>query len=78
MSRNALDWPARYPPAARCAVDACGHRYDQHDDPPPGHGVKRCLACFTSHEFEPLKLAGGALTADQEREAYERAMRGEP
>jgi hypothetical protein len=74
----------KYPPESLCARDGCGHRFDNHkpqvfpDVPMP------CLPCEENakrysdvpgrHVFVPRKLAGGALTPSEEREAYQKAM----
>ena len=75
---------AHIPADAICAVDDCGHAFLSHKmyygcvDCMQSHffcNVDPCDHC--GHEFEPLRLCGGALTPTQEREAYEKAKRGE-
>lgn len=61
------------PPDAICAVEGCWHRYDGHVNTDGW----RVMCCPDLHNFEPVKLAGGALNSEQERGAYEAAMRGE-
>lgn len=71
---------ATYPAEAQCSADQCGHRNDVHVN-----GV--CELCTTNaqrgfqgvmpaHTFRPRTLAGGALTAADERLAYERSLGG--
>ncbi|MHB1798078.1 MAG: hypothetical protein ACYCUI_07200 [Vulcanimicrobiaceae bacterium] len=71
----------KIPPDALCAVEGCGHRYADHDYV----NMNECAVCVInakrgfdvrpSHKFVARVLAGGALNATQEREAYEKAMR---
>jgi len=71
------------PPEAICAVEHCGHPAVLHR---AGSNCGHCEGCERGdgvfdwkawHDFRPLRLAGGALTSEQERDAYQRAMRGE-
>ena len=61
-----------YPCEALCAE--CKHKYKDH----VGGLCNRCEAAGNCniHLFSPLRLAGGALTPADEREAYLLAMRG--
>ena len=70
-----------YPADAPCAVEGCGHRYDQHS---VGSSATVCGGCDTWyfpspawHNFEPRCFAGGTYSPEAERAAYERALRGE-
>lgn len=78
---------ALFPPETLCDYDGCGHRHDAHvagafpDVPMPcvmcEENARRGFEVPGRHRFIPRKLAGGALTPSAEREAYERALRGE-
>lgn len=62
----------RIDPRSRC--DVCGHWYSDHDI-----CTERCDSCdrfAQPHTFQPRRLAGGAYTPEDERAAYERALRG--
>jgi hypothetical protein len=56
------------PPDARCA--RCGFSFRQHE-------VGHVAYASTCEQFVPTKFCGGSLTERGEREAYDRAMRGE-
>lgn len=65
-----------YPANAVCDVENCGHHFSVHN----GYD---CMLCdehagfkdvAPAHAFKPRRLAGGALTPDEEKVAYERAM----
>ena len=67
------------PLEAPCAEEFCGHMLGRHLAAGIAHETGICYDCGPSsaqHEFKRLHLAGGA-SPDQERELYERAMRGE-
>lgn len=68
---------ASIPPDALCAVEGCGHRYDDH-----GYNGDYCDVCLheedgSFHHFARKPYVCGAATPSQEREAYDKAMRGE-
>gem|GEM_PF-4518545 len=69
----------RFPAETACAVENCGHRYDEHSpfgcDACTTTTHRGCVAAEIGHEFAPRRLAGGALTPQQEWDAYHRAMR---
>ncbi len=71
------------PSDAVCAAGTCRHRYDAHGI---GSNCDVCNLCERGdgifepkawHDFVPMRLAGGAVSPSQEREAYERVMRGD-
>jgi len=71
------------PSDAICRVETCGHRYDAHS---VESNCDVCNLCDrynvvfrpeARHDFVPTRLAGGAVSPSQEREAYELAMRGD-
>jgi hypothetical protein len=80
---------AEIPADALCAEQGCFHRYDGHEPVPFDASQMRCTHCVTLrekgvdyaaapfHVFTVARLAGGALSPTQEREAYLKAMRGE-
>ena len=72
--------PESFPADARCRL--CGHTARQHSFTSKRNFCNECyedsFAAFRpEHRFMAIKLAGGALSASQEQDAYARAMRGE-
>ena len=76
------------PADAICAFDGCGHLFSRHSKCTSGKSYCRDCAdawkrghesvfLLGPHRFAPVVLCGGALSPSQEREAYEKAKRGE-
>ena len=73
-----------YPTDAVCDEAFCRHRFDAHSF---AANCGFCSACdhpvtleapgLTFHYFRPRRFAAGTYSPSAEREAYERAMRGD-